>query len=388
MRILNIINSSNPAGGGPIESILQAARALSPAGHRLEMACMDAPDSPWLKNFAIPVHALGPAWTKFRYAAGFEPWLQNHAHDFDAAIVHGIWLYPSFGTWRAARKTRLPYFVYTHGLLDPVLKSVFPLKHIAKTLAWKLIDHRVIRDATAVLFTCEEERDLALRSFQPFLGKPEIVPYCVGEPEGDADRQRAAFFQRFPECRDRRLLLFLSRIHPKKGCDLLLEAFAEVLRDRPDFRLVMAGPDSIGWQEQLQKKAAQSGIGDRITWAGMLQGDLKWGAFRSAEAFILPSHQENFGIAVVEALACSIPVLITKRINIWREITTDQAGLAAADDPDGISQLLRGWISMADDHRAAMKVAARNCFATRFRAEAAARNLIQILRKHGINDSD
>lgn len=136
-------------------------------------------------------------------------------------------------------------------------------------------------------------------------------------PAGDSQAQRQIFLDHFPQLDNKRLLLFLSRIHVKKGCDLLIEAFAEVASD-DSLHLVIAGPDQIGWQADLQKQAKQLGIEQKITWTGMLSGDLKWGAFHATEAFLLPSHQENFGFVVAEALACEVPVLISNKVNIWQ----------------------------------------------------------------------
>lgn len=384
IRLLHIINSTNPAGGGPIESIRQAHRALKVAGHQFEIACLDRPDSPWLPELGMPVTALGPAISKYRYSPRFEPWLRENAGRFDAAIVHGIWLYPSASARRVFRDAGRPYFVYTHGLLDPTLQRVFPLKHAAKAACWRLFEHRVIRDATAVFFTGDEERRLAEESFKPFKANGVIVPYCVGGPEGDASSQREKFLARFPECCDARLILFLSRIHAKKGCDLVLESFAAAsARDR-SLRLVMAGPDSTGWQATLQERARVLGIEGRITWTGMLSGDLKWGAFHNAEAFILPSHQENFGIAVVEALACNVPVLITDRVNIWREIETDGAAIVEHDDESGAKRMLERWLDLDQKKRETMRANARACFAKRFSSEKAAANLLNVLAACGV----
>jgi glycosyltransferase involved in cell wall biosynthesis len=388
MRILHVSNSAAPAGGGPIESIRQAHRALTPQGHTVDLVCLDPPDAPWLRELEPKTVALGPAVTPYRYSPRYVPWLKWNADAYDAVILHGIWLYPSFGAWLVLPGLKVPYFIYAHGLLDPGLKDVFPLKHLKKTLAWKLIEHRVVRDARAVFFTGQEEQTLAHRSFKPFLCNPAIVPYCVGDPEGDPAAQRAAFLDRFPQCRDRTLLLFLSRIHPKKGCDLLLDAFAGVAAEHPSLQLVMAGPDSIGWQKTLEDRARKLGIADRVVWTGMLSGALKWGAFRAADAFILPSHQENFGIAVAEALACGVPVLTTDKVNIWREIKEDQAGLIGSDDPAGTRDLLARWLALPAAARDAMRHAARTGFTSRFRAAEAAEILLRTLRLNGVRDRE
>jgi glycosyltransferase involved in cell wall biosynthesis len=131
--------------------------------------------------------------------------------------------------------------------------------------------------------------------------------------------------------RGKRLLLFMGRLHPKKGCDLLLEAWATTLANDPAWHLVFAGPDELQWQQTLAARAAALGLADRVTWTGMLRDTMKWSAFFAAEVFALPSHQENFGIAVAESLACGVPVLISREVNIWREIEAVHAGLVASD---------------------------------------------------------
>jgi glycosyltransferase involved in cell wall biosynthesis len=125
---------------------------------------------------------------------------------------------------------------------------------------------------------------------------------------------------------------------------------------------VMAGHDQEGWQAGLEATAANLGIAHRIHWPGMLTGSLKWGALRAADAFILPSHTENFGIAVVEALAARRPVLITNKVNIWPEIHHDRAGLVEDDTTDGIELLLRRWLEMSLNEREAMAARCHPCF--------------------------
>ena len=171
----------------------------------------------------------------------------------------------------------------------------------------------LLRHAGAVLFTSEEERRLAERAFLPYALKPRVVAYGTAEVPGDPAAQRAAFAAAVPQLAGKPFLLFLSRIHVKKGCDLLVEAFGRVAAQAPDLQLVIAGPDQAGQVAALRATADGLGIADRVHFPGMISGDVKWGAFRSCTAFVLPSHQENFGIAVVEAAACGAAVLISDK---------------------------------------------------------------------------
>ena len=343
MNILHIVSSVNPAGGGPIESIKQLGKSMESAGHRVEIASLDAPDAVFLKQSPLPVHPLGPTMLGYGFSVRFIPWLRANHRRFDAVIVNGIWQFHSFGTWRALRNSSTPYVLFTHGMLDPWFKKQYPLKHLKKWIYWPWADYRVLRDAQAVLFTCEEERLQARSSFWLYRCNEVVVSFGTAKPQGDPELELQECFTRYPELRGKKLALFMGRIHPKKGCDLLIEAFAKVLAQRPDWQLVIAGPDQLGWQEELNYRAAQLGVGQRITWTGMIGGAMKWGALRAAEVFVLPSHQENFGIAVAEALAVGAPALISNKVNIWREIESDRAGIVADDTYDGTCELLRSY---------------------------------------------
>jgi glycosyltransferase involved in cell wall biosynthesis len=173
----------------------------------------------------------------------------------------------------------------------------------------------------------------------------------------------------------------MGRLHPKKGCDLLLEAYAATLAKDPAWRLVFAGPDAVHWQQELAARAHASGITEQIVWTGMLRDSVKWSAFAAAEVFALPSHQENFGIAVAESLACGVPVLISNAVNIWREIEAANAGLVAADTVEGTTSLLAQWQQLPEAKRAAMRRNAYECFEQHFDIEYSAARLLQVLQQ-------
>jgi glycosyltransferase involved in cell wall biosynthesis len=315
LNYLHIISTLDPRIGGPAEGVRQLTNAATQLGHHVEIASLDAPGAQWLTDMPVQVHALGPgSFGKDHYAPRLYQWLRINAGRFTAVIVNGLWQYHGYAAWRALHRSSTPYFVFTHGMLDPWFRHRYPLKHMKKWLYWPWAEYRVLRDARAVLFTCDEERLRARDSFGLYNVNELVVSYGTPGPTGDAATKRESFLRSFPELRDKRLLLYLGRINPKKGCDLLIEAFAAITHIDASLHLVMAGPDDVGLQAVLARRAAQLGL-NNITWTGMLQGDLKWGALHAAEAFVLPSHQENFGIAVAESLACHTPVLISNR---WR----------------------------------------------------------------------
>lgn len=384
MKILHVINSVNPAGGGPIEGVKQLAEVNQPLGHTIEVASADAPDAAFARDFHLPVHLLGPGSLKYRYSPRIVPWLRENAKNYDVVIVNGIWQYHSFAAWRSLRHTGTPYVVFTHGMLDPWFNKTYPLKHLKKMLYWPWGEYRVLRDAAAVLFTCEEERALARQSFRPYQCNEIVVNYGTAGPAGNPQTELATFYASYPELRDKRLAIFLGRIHQKKGCDLLIQAFARVLSSDPDWHLLICGPDQVGWKETLTAMANQLKISNRITWIDMVSGDVKWGALRASEIFVLPSHQENFGIVVAEALACGVPALISDQVNIWQEVQQDGAGIIGKDSVEGTCDILKTWLEMSCHQKSDMRKRTRECFLRRFEIHNAAKTLINVL--HSVSE--
>ncbi|MDI9728294.1 glycosyltransferase [Stutzerimonas stutzeri] len=381
MKILRVISSTNPEKGGPIEGIKQSQSILGDMGVKTEIACCDAPDAPWLKDTRLPlVHALGPAAGNYGYTGKLTNWLRENHSNFDAVIIHGLWQFHGLAVHRALAGTKTPYFVFPHGMLDPWFKRTYPLKHLKKWLYWPWAEYRVLRDAQAVIFTCEDERLLARDSFWLYKANEMVTAYGTSSPPQDEEKLRQDFLSKYPALRDKRLILFLSRIHEKKGCDLLINAFAKVAGLDENLHLVIAGPDQTGWKAELLKQAEHLGISHRITWPGMLQGYDKWGAYYAAEVFCLPSHQENFGIVVAEALACGKPVLLSNKVNIWREIEQDKSGFIAEDTAEGTETNLKSWLALSEPEYKAMCTRAKNSFLSRFHIDRAAERLIEIIK--------
>jgi glycosyltransferase involved in cell wall biosynthesis len=311
----------------------------------------------------------------YAYSPRLVPWLRAHAGGFDAVIVNGLWQYGSFAAWRALHDTAVPYFVFPHGMLDPYFKRTYPLKHIKKSLYWPWAEYRVLRDARAVFFTCEDERLLARESFALYRCREVVAGFGTAPPPVGRDAGLAAFHAAFPTLAGRRIVLFLGRVHEKKGCDLLVEAFADLAGQAPDWQLVIAGPCEAALGRALRERAVARGIADRITWTGMLAGTAKWGALYAAEVFALTSHQENFGIAVAEAMACGTPVLVSDKVNIWREIAASGAGFVAPDTREGAIGLLRRWNALDANARGEMGRRAQDCFDAHFDMRVVARGL-------------
>jgi glycosyltransferase involved in cell wall biosynthesis len=381
MKILHIIATLDPEFGGPAEAV-RALISHAPEGSSSEIVTLDDPAALYLEDLPVVVHALGPRTSNYGSSRRLLPWLKANRERFDGAVVHGLWQSAGLSAWRAMHG-RTPYAVFTHGMLDPYFKRAFPLKHMKKWVYWVLVEYWVLRGASRVLFTCEAEEQLARQSFWLHHWRAQVTPLGTVPPMRDPEEQREAFLAVCPAVRGKRFLLFLGRIHPKKGCDLLVNAFAKLATLDPEVELVMAGPDAQQWRMELERQAEASGVAHRIHWPGMLLGDAKWGAYLASEAFVLPSHQENFGIAVAEALACGRPVLLSDKVNIAADVVADGAGMAEPDTVAGTERLLKRWIQMPDDERRAMAARASACFAGRYDMRENAKAVVRLFAVAG-----
>lgn len=367
IRVLHVIASADPRHGGPIEGVRQLATAGLAWRQSTDVVSFDAPGHAFLESNAFRTIPLGPSLGTYGYNTRLVPWLLANLRSYTAVIVNGLWQFNGISTWRIATRLGIPYCVFPHGMLDPWFKHEYPLKHLKKLAYWTAVERRVLGDAAAVFFTCEEERLLARQTFPRYRAREVVTGYGTAGPVGfEPDPCREHFLSVYPGLRSRRIVLFLGRVHEKKGCDLLIKAFATVAQDDPLLTLVIAGPVTGSIGAELNALAESLGIAHRIAWTGMLKGDMKWGAYFAAELFALPSHQENFGISVVEALACGVPVAISDKVNIWREIAEDGAGIVGPDTVNGTVGTLSRWFSRDVSQRAEMADAARTCFKRRF----------------------
>lgn len=379
MKVLHIIASVRKESGGPVEGLTQSVIYRQSIGQYIEVLTLDPHNAEFLNEFPCKVTGVGPMPKKYGYTPKLKQWIMDNANRFDVAVIHGLWNHASVGGWQGCFKANLPYVLFTHGMMDPWFKKAYPLKHWLKQLFW-IIQGPALKYASEVLFTSEEEKKLAHGVFWGFKYNPKVVSYAAGEAITPSREAINTIDQILKDVAEKPYLLYLSRIHEKKGCDLLLKAFAK-LNKRKDLQLVMAGPCHDDYINILKKLALELGISDRVHWPGMLKGELKAAVFNKAEAFVLTSHQENFGIAVAEALAYGKAVLISDQINIWREIEKGSAGIVAPDTVDGALSVLQRWEYMTNAEKQHMSNAARRTYLENFTVQAAAEDLTVALQK-------
>jgi glycosyltransferase involved in cell wall biosynthesis len=366
MRILHVIPSVDLRTGGPAEGLKQLCRIYVQYGHEVEVATLDAPAAAAELEFPAPIHGLGPCLGIYGFTLRALPWFKANLSRFDVVILNSIWQYSTLAAYWALRGSGIPYGVFTHGMLDPYFKYRYPLKHVKKSIYWHLILGKIMREAGTIYFTSEEEKVLARLSFPRYRVHETVVRYGSLGPDCDLDLAAQEFLNRWPQLHDKRVAISLGRIHPKKATDLLIQAFAATWARDPQWRLVIAGPDQVGWRRELEALAARLGVTDRILWTGMLEGALKWGSLAAAEVFVLPSHQENFGVVVAEAQACGLPVILSNKVNIWREVEQSESGLICDDTAQSTASAMQRWSELTAEQVLKFRQRSRQCFDEQF----------------------
>jgi glycosyltransferase involved in cell wall biosynthesis len=354
-RILHVISSIDPRGGGTTTAAAGLAEAQHHAGLDVTLAATHRENfepsvADRLREVGVKVSLVGPARTSLAIHPQIKPVLQQLCTNMDVVHIHGLWEEIQHRAAVVARHAGVPYIISPHGMLDPWSLSQSKLK---KKIYMALRMRSNLNHATALSFTTETERILT----EPLKLQPPAIVETLGLDLNEFDTlpEAGTFRQNYPAIGDRTMLLFLSRVHHKKGLDLLIPAFVKV-KDK-DAMLVIAGPDSAdGYQAKVQAMAVEHGVSDRVIFTGMLFGKHRIEAMADADLFILPSYQENFGIVVIEALAAATPVIISDQVNMHHDVTEGDVGEVVPTKVDDLSEAINRWL---DDDAKRIDVAQR-----------------------------
>jgi glycosyltransferase involved in cell wall biosynthesis len=275
----------------------------------------------------------------------------------DVVHVHGLWLPHSLATRRAAAKSRKPLVSSVHGMLETwelknkwLKKSIYSLFIERPSLAHSLCFRALSTQEAA------DYRRFGLKN--PIA----IVPNGIRQ----LDRiDPSAFFQRYPRLSEKAIVLYLSRVHHKKGILNLLKAWPFVLRDHPDAHLVLAGPDCDGTLKRAEEIIARCNIGSAVTICGTLSGEIKLAALSAARLFCLPSYSEGQSVAVLEALSVGLPVVITAACNV-DGVADSGAGIITSNEPTKLACAVSEVLSARPADWQAMSESARRLASTRY----------------------
>jgi len=383
LKVLHVIPAVAPRYGGPSQAIFEMCRALRQQGAEVLIATTDA-DGPGhlavergrtIDFQGVPAIFFARQWSeRFGYSRPLARWLDRQVAGFDAVHIHAIFSHPCVAAARACRRRLVPYIVRPLGSLDPWSMRQ---KAWRKRVMWHLAAKRMLDGAAAVHYTTPEEQQLAESSLA--LRDGVVIPLGIDLRRLQETSAAASFHQRHPALSNHPYVLALSRIHPKKNIELLIEAFLSVV-EQPKlagWRLVIAGDGEADYLAALQGLVRQRAQSDKVIFTGWLDGIEKSAALQGAALFALPSRQENFGIAVVESLACGVPALVSEHVNLAPEIASRAAGWVTTLDPGEFSRTLA--LAMGDEaERLRRGGAGRDWVAERFSWDVLATRLISL----------
>jgi glycosyltransferase involved in cell wall biosynthesis len=338
MKILHVIPSVDERSGGPATAILPMCRSLMRQGIDVLLLSTTAglpaevPQGEVLDHKGVPaIFFPSQLGESFKYSRPLSSWLRSNIQNFGVAHIHAVFNHSSVAAAHVCQKFGVPYVIRPLGTLDPWSMTQ---KSLRKRLFWQVSGRGIMDRAAAVHYTSEAEKSSTESSLR--LNHGTVIPLGV-DVGGNSARARA----RDP------YVLVLSRLHPKKGLDILVDAFLSLVQ-MPQFaewRLVIAGDGPVDYVSMLKAKASSR----RIVFTGWIDGDEKDAVLGGASLLVLPSRQENFGLCVMEAMAQSVPVLVSPNVNLAAEIEAANAGWIAALDKTSLAAMLAEALADRDE---------------------------------------
>ncbi len=384
MKVLHVIPSIAPHHGGPTEAVIRMVAALREAGVDAEIATtndngktdLDVPTGQRTEYRGVPVWFFPRLNSRIRFvrefkiSRAFARWFETALHDYDLIHVHAVFSWVCSKAMKGCRKNGKAYVVRTLGQL-----TVWSLKQSAlrKKLYWRLGERANVRGASWVHCTSDREKsELTLMDRET---EARVIPHGVvpGKPIANA---RNSLLRRFDWPQDARVWLFLSRWHPVKNLDNLVKSLAQLRESDPNIRVILAGTGETPYTQQIESLVKAEGMSDIVELPGQVQGEEKELLLQGADLFALPSKNENFGIALLEALSRGLPVLTTKNVDLHPIVEAEDAGIVcradSADITSGAQKCSEHWNELT---RTALAQARAEKFCSRFGWPAVAANI-------------
>ncbi len=368
MKVLCVTPSYWPAFryGGPIASNHNLNKALVKKGIDVIVYTTNAGlDEKILLNQEVNVDGVKVSYftfMKFFEFLGSTGWqfslelthaLRRNLNNFDIVYLPAVWNYPTTISAYYCRKYKKPYIIAPKGVLFPYTKSKNAWK---KWPYYKLFAERDIKNATAIHYTAEDEANKCHTLFLELKNQAIIIPNGIELSEFTNLPTRDNLWKRYPILKDKKIILFLGRINWIKGLDLFVKTYSRLARERNEVHLMIVGPDENNYIEKVKKWLRNEGIFERVTFTGILSGKRKLEAFAGSDVFVLPSYSESFGMAVVEAMACNLPVIISDQVGIYKEVENAKAGIIIHTKPN---ELYNALMKILDNKQESLEMARR-----------------------------
>jgi len=356
MKVLQVIPSISGRSGGPSQAIFPMCLALSERGVDLLLATTDEGLSGengngkhqygQISNYKGQPTIFFPSQigSSFKYSRPFAQWLNSNVVNYDLVHIHAVFNHACIAAARACRKRDVPYIVRPLGSLDPWSMKQ---KSWRKKIFWRGGIKRMLNSAAAVQYTAKAEQEAT----EGLLGLNHgiVVPLGVDSNFASEVFSTEDFSQKSSS--SHRYVLVLSRLLPTKGLDVLLEAFLSVLDQKQleNWSLVLAGEGPVEFVARLKQMTAAANASKQVLFPGWLEGDRKIAALRQASLLALPSYHENFGLCVLEALACGVPVLVSPQVNLAPQVQAAGAGWVSAIDKASLAAALASALASEEE---------------------------------------
>jgi len=374
LKILSIISSLDPKNGGPAKTVFdQNIYFTKVKKYRAEIISLDRKHNlpKYCKGFKkISYFPRNSFFSKFKLLGinrypiqlNFLNWLIKNKNKYDVFILHGIW---DFKNLIARLFIKNKYYVFLHGTLNPYERKSF-FKYLKKKIYWFLIEKKNLLNAKAVLFTSKEEEKLNNNTFVNTDDLNKLtVDYAIILEKYNQSACSNKLFKTYPFLKNKKYYLFMGRVDPKKGCDILLHSIY-LLGDKFKSNLVFAGDYNNSTGKELKRLVAKLDLQEKVFFLGHVVDDIKGGVLINSKAMLLCSHDENFGISLVESLGCGKPVLTTYKVNTYKKILAYKAGYVANDNARSFCRIINKFENLNLKQKRLMSKNARNCFNENF----------------------
>jgi glycosyltransferase involved in cell wall biosynthesis len=348
MKVLMVIPALGDVYGGPTKIVLELAESVAKLGIIVDIVAtnanglikLDMPLHQWIKKDYYRVQYFPYLdLLDYKFSLSMSKWLFNNVSNYDIVHTNAIFSYPVLAAHWACQSRKVPYIATPHGMMEP---WALAYKAWKKKLYFTFLEKTSLQKANALQMTASTE---AIHIKSLGLQNPLVfVPNGIHSTDFDSLPNPDIFYQKFPETRNQKLIIFLGRIDPKKGLDLLAPAFAKAHTKFPESHLIVAGPDNTGFLPTAENYFTEAGCRNAVTFTGMLTGDMKYAALAAANIYVAPSYSEGFSMSVLEGMAAGLPCVITTGCNFPEAAAAEVASVVdinADDIADALIQLLQ-----------------------------------------------
>lgn len=358
MKVLHIISTLAPTSGGTTNVVVNLANYQARAGLDVTVCTTDRgnPTSTVIDraivgtglDAEVDLKVFPVEWGPLLYSRSMRRWLSNNIRRFDLIHVHGLYQFPPTYAAHSALKAGIAYIRQPHGALDPYLYKRSSRSVLLKRLYERWFEYRSLRNASAIQYATEGERRNA--GFLRLDTESFVAPNGIDWAKFEMLPERGAFRDRIG-LTDEPLILFLGRLHHVKGLDVLVTAFSRVKERLGCAQLAIVGPDNDGYGKRVREWVRERRLGESVHFVAHLNGNEVVGAYVDADVFVLPSYTENFGVTVVEAMACELPVIISDQVNIHDVVAEAGAGYVTSCSEEEVAQAMLKLLGDADMQR-------------------------------------